>query len=78
MAWKTGTATAMPSGMLCSAIATVIAMATDGSPSAEAKVAKPSGKLWIAMARAVSMPVRSSRESAAGAANAASGSASPG
>ena len=45
---------------------------------AAAKVAKPSGKLWIAMARAVSMPVRSSRESAAGAANAASGSASPG
>lgn len=49
---------AIPSGILCIAIATAIAIPSLGSRSADVKVAMPSGKLCIAIARAVIMPMR--------------------
>lgn len=52
-----GTATATPSGMLCNAIARATGNATCRSVRPAMNVAKPSGKLWMPMARAVTVPV---------------------
>ena len=49
---------AIPSGMLCIAIAIAIAVPRYGSFKADVKVAIPSGKLCIAIARAVITPIR--------------------
>ena len=51
-------ATQIPSGMLCTAIATASATPSLASARAATKVARPSGKLWSAMAHAVRKPIR--------------------
>ena len=55
---KTGIETAIPSGMLCMAMATAMAIPSVGFSTAVAKVAMPSGKLWMPIARAVISPMR--------------------
>jgi hypothetical protein len=47
-------------GMLWRAMATAMATPREGSWRAARKVARPSGKLWMAMARAVNRPMRMS------------------
>ncbi len=49
--------TAIPSGMLCIAIATAIGTAILGSTNPAEKVAIPSGKLWIAIMSAENRPI---------------------
>ena len=49
--------TAIPSGILCIAIATAMAMPSFVSFRALINVARPSGKLWMAMAMAVKRPI---------------------
>jgi hypothetical protein len=46
------------SGMLCSAMAMAMTMPAVGSASVPTKVARPSGRLWMPMARAASRPAR--------------------
>jgi len=59
VAWYMGTETAMPSGMLCMAMAKVIGIATESPPViAVANVAMPSGKLWMVNDSAIKIPVR--------------------
>ena len=51
-----GTETAIPSGMLCTAIAVASVKPIAGSYTVAVKVANPSGKLWIAKAMAEKTP----------------------
>lgn len=55
-------------------MAATMGMARPGSCRADTKVARPSGKLWMAMARAVNTPMRSNRAVGAGEASMASAS----
>ena len=57
----TGTDTAIPSGMLCIAIATAMAIPICGESIEAMNVAIPSGKLCIPTTNAVRIPVRINR-----------------
>ena len=58
VAWYIGNATAIPSGILCKAIAIATEIPMVISCDETKKVPKPSGKLWTAIAIAVKSPAR--------------------